>query len=129
VGQRELSIIGSREVVLAADGRTERYQGVTAAFQTGGELVLSGAQGRRLTLAPSPLDASLLAAAFTAHAITWAEEDPYEAAWRPWTDQDPFLAPAANALLRARRDLVGKATKIQEAHHLPHPRLYGRLRP
>jgi hypothetical protein len=97
--------IGSAEVVLSRPGTRHVVPRpeVAVAFPDRDQLVLLGRTGREVAREPSHLPAGRLRAAFTAHGIAWADEDPYLAAYRRWVPDLPELPAAAHALFAARQ--------------------------
>ncbi|HEY0000138.1 MAG TPA: hypothetical protein VGB74_06775 [Actinoplanes sp.] len=93
------------EVVLSRPGTTRTVQRgeVAVAFRDGDRLVLLGRTGRELAREPSHLSPARLRAAFAAHGIAWAEQDPYLAAYHRWVPGLPDLPAAAHAVFAARQ--------------------------
>ena len=90
-----LSRPGHHRVVPRAD--------VAVAFPDRDQLVLLGRTGRVLAREPSHLSATRLRAAFAAHGIAWADQDPYLAAYRRWVPGLPDLPATAEPILVARQ--------------------------
>jgi hypothetical protein len=104
------------EVVLSRPGRVHAVPraGVTLAFPDRDQLVLLGRTGEELAREPSHLSAHRLRAAFAAHGIGWAEQDPYLAAYRRWVPGLSELPGAAQALLAARQEALASGDETEK---------------
>jgi hypothetical protein len=93
------------EVVLTRPGttRTVPRGEVAVAFRDRDRLVLLGRTGCELAREPSHLSPARLRAAFAAHGIGWADQDPYLAAYRRWVPGLPDLPATAHAMFAARQ--------------------------
>ncbi|MGX6606848.1 YqeB family protein [Micromonosporaceae bacterium Da 78-11] len=86
--------------------RTVPKPDIAVAFPDRDRLVLLGRTGRELAREPSHLSTERLAAAFAAHGIPWAAQDPYQDAYRRWVPGLPDLPATAHALLTARQTAI-----------------------
>ncbi|MDA2805236.1 YqeB family protein [Nocardiopsis suaedae] len=112
-------------VGLARRGRTHGHarQDVEGVFMdgrglTGKRLVLLGGDGGELERLPCDLKEARVAEAFRVNGWPWLEADPYAGEFRRWVDGLPELPPAANALLRARREALEKDAEGDDADEL-----------
>lgn len=113
------------EVELTRRGRTHEHArgSVEGAFidgrgMTGKRLVLLGRDGRVLERMPCDLKEERVAEAFRVNGWPWLEADPYAGEFRRWVDGLPELPPAANALLRARREALKDDAEGDDAEEL-----------
>ncbi|MBL7254126.1 YqeB family protein [Paractinoplanes lichenicola] len=97
--------ITTMEVVLTRPGRRRAVPRgeIAVAFPDRDQLVLLGRTGRELGREPCHLSKKKLSAAFTAHGVAWAEQDPYLEAYRRWVPHLPDVPDAANAVFTARQ--------------------------
>ncbi|MDA2809240.1 hypothetical protein O4J56_01200 [Nocardiopsis sp. RSe5-2] len=112
-------------VELTRRGRTREHAraDVEGAFtdgqgMTGKRLVLLGRDGRVLERMPCDLKEARVAEAFRVNGWPWLEADPYAAEYRRWVDGLPELPPAANALLRARKEALKDDAEGDDADEL-----------
>lgn len=85
---------------------------------TGKRLVLLGRDGGVLERMPCDLKEARVAEAFRVNGWPWLEADPYAAEYRRWVDGLPELPPAANALLRARKEALEDDAEGDDADEL-----------
>ncbi|GAA2603937.1 hypothetical protein [Streptomyces tubercidicus] len=117
----ELSVAVSGErITLTRKGKGQAIarDRITQAFLDGKELVLLGDDGSELAREASDLEARRLADAFRAHGYTWADEDPYKDDFRRWVPDMPGLPHGANALLKARAQLLEKKKSTTDLREL-----------
>ncbi len=100
--------ITPREVVLTRPGhrRTVAKVEIAVAFPDRDQLVLLGRTGRELAREPTLLPAGRLSAAFGAHGVPWAEQDPYLDAYRRWVPGSGELPESAHAVFTARQSAL-----------------------
>lgn len=123
IGKREsVSVtVGPERVVLNRGGTP--VQEVAAdqmdgAFVDGKQLVLLGRDTAELMRQSTDLNARVLADAFPRHGYRWLDGDPYEDRFRRWVAGTSELPAAANALLKAREQAVGKGDAADDANAL-----------
>src|SRR5690606_38470767 len=94
--------VTDEKVRLKRDDVTKEFDrgAVGACFLDGKELVVLGVDGHELAREPYDLGTERLAAAFRAHRFPWYAEDPFDADYRRWVDDQPELPASANAVLR-----------------------------
>ena len=111
VDQESLTVrFTGADVLLTRPGhrRTVPRGEIAVGFRDRDRLVLLGRTGRELAYEPCHLPVRRLRAAFAAHGVAWADEDPYRAAYRRWVPELPDLPATANALLTARQRALSR---------------------
>lgn len=113
-----VSVSGSHVVLTIRDEPREYAHGeIGLVFRDGKQLVLLGRTSGEIAREDCDLNAQRLADAFTGHGYPWAEEDPHKDEFRRWVPGTPGLPEGANALLKARAqvlDQTGTAEDLRE---------------
>ncbi|MEU7718131.1 YqeB family protein [Streptomyces tibetensis] len=91
---------------------------ISVFFRDGKQLVLLGPDGLELAREHCGLNWRRLVDALTAHGWSWAEEDPFRAAFRRWVPGTPGLPMGADALLRARAQARAEEGGAADAREL-----------
>ncbi|WP_051871866.1 YqeB family protein [Streptomyces sclerotialus] len=117
----ELSVsVSDSRVVLTRSGESQEYArgAVAMAFRDGKQLVLLGHRTEELARENCDQDRRRLADAFTAHGYDWADQDPYQKEFQLWVPETSKLPSQANALLKARGELLKKPGTAEERNAL-----------
>ncbi|MEU8780319.1 hypothetical protein [Streptomyces sp. NPDC048637] len=117
----ELAVAVSNERVALtrrARGQEFAHDRVVQAFLDGKQLVLLGGDNGELAREACELNAQRVADAFRAHGYSWADEDPCKDDFRRWVSDMPGLPQGANALLKARAQLLDKNNSTNELREL-----------
>ncbi|UYB38026.1 hypothetical protein SLV14_000345 [Streptomyces sp. Je 1-4] len=108
---QELSVAVSDErITLTRKAKDREFarERVVQVFLDGKQLVLLDADKDELAREACDLNAQRVADAFRTHGYSWADEDPYKDDFRRWVSDMPGLPQGANALLKARAQLLEK---------------------
>ncbi|MGA5564899.1 YqeB family protein [Streptomyces platensis] len=117
----ELSVVVSAErITLTRKGKGQEFarDRVVQAFLDGKQLVLLGDDEGELAREACDLDVQRVADAFTAHGYAWLDEDPHKDDFRRWVPDGPGLPQGANALLKARAQLLEKKSSTGDLREL-----------
>ncbi|MFF9782892.1 hypothetical protein YWIDRAFT_00294 [Streptomyces sp. SceaMP-e96] len=117
----ELSVAVSNErttLTRKAKDREFARDRVVQVFLDGKQLVLLDADKDELARETSELNAQRVADAFRAHGYSWADEDPCKDDFRRWVSDMPGLPQGANALLKARAQLLDKKSSSGDLREL-----------
>ncbi|MGY5078677.1 YqeB family protein [Streptomyces nigrescens] len=117
----ELSVAVSNErttLTRKAKDREFARDRVVQVFLDGKQLVLLDADKDELARETCELNARRVADAFRAHGYSWADEDPYKDDFRRWVSDMPGLPQGANALLKARAQLLDKRSSSGDLREL-----------
>ncbi|AWN31658.1 hypothetical protein [Streptomyces sp. NEAU-S7GS2] len=117
----ELSVAVSNErttLTRKAKDREFARDRVVQVFLDGKQLVLLDADKDELARETSDLNAQRVADAFRAHGYSWADEDPCKDDFRRWVSDMPGLPQGANALLKARAQLLDKKSSSGDLREL-----------
>ncbi|MGY5125437.1 YqeB family protein [Streptomyces nigrescens] len=117
----ELSVVVSDERVTLtrkAKGQEFARDRVARVFLDGKQLVLLDADTGELARETCELNAQRVADAFSAHGYSWADQDPYKDDFRRWVSDMPGLPQGANALLKARAQLLDKKSSTEDLREL-----------
>lgn len=114
-----LRVSGSRVELSVKDATWELGRDrVRAAFLDGKELVVLSTDGTELAREKCDLDADRVSAAFTRHGYTWLDTDPFHSDFRRWVPGATGLPPGADAVLRARAQLLRKGGEDDDLREL-----------
>jgi len=97
-----------QHVLLTSRGRELEFphDSVDTVFRDGRQLVLLGHNGGELARQECGLGFRRVADAFTAYDYTWADADPHKDEFRRWVPDALGLPEGANAILKARQELL-----------------------
>ncbi|WP_411136771.1 hypothetical protein [Streptomyces sp. C10] len=117
----ELSVAVSNErITLTRKAKDREFarDRVVQVFLDGKQLVLLDADKGELARETCELNAQRVADAFRTHGYSWADEDPYKDDFRRWVSDMPGLPQGANALLKARAQLLDKKSSTEDLREL-----------
>lgn len=104
-------------LTLRQKGKTQELprDTVGTVFQDGKWLVLLDRGGGELARRESDLDPRRIATALTRHGYAWSDDDPHRSDFRPWVPETPGLSEEANAVLKARQQLLREKGSSDDA--------------